>query len=92
MSGKEGGEGPKVTRGLRVTEVVIGRRDGGRGEAERAAAVGRKEELEEESGEMQRGADSWVESTEGESEEGVLITLGSIKEERSNYIYLTHLS
>ena len=56
MSGKEGGEGPKVTRGLRGTEVVIGRRDGGRGEAE--------------GGEMERGADSWVESTEGESEEG----------------------
>ena len=48
MSGKEGGEGPKVTRGLRETEVVIGRRDDGRGEAERAAAVGREEELEEE--------------------------------------------
>ncbi len=70
MSGKEGGEGSKVTRSLRVTEVVIGRRDGGRGEAERAAAVGREEELEEEGGEMERGADSWVESTEGESEEG----------------------
>ena len=28
MGGEEGGEGPKVTRGLRVTEVVIGRRDG----------------------------------------------------------------
>ena len=37
----------KVTRGLRVTEVVIERRDGGRGEAEWAAAVGREEELEE---------------------------------------------
>ncbi len=70
MSGKEGGKGPKVTRGLRVTEVVIGRRDGGRGEAERAAAVGMEEEQEEEGGEMERGADSWVESTEGESEEG----------------------
>jgi len=70
MSGKEGGEGPKVTRGLRVTEVVIGRRDGGRGEAERAAVVRREEELEEEGGEMDRGADSWVESTEGENEEG----------------------
>ena len=70
MSGKEGGEGPKVTRGLRETEVVIGRRDDGRGEAERAAAVGREEELEEEGGKMERGADSWVESTEEESEEG----------------------
>ena len=70
MGGKEGGEGPKVTRGLRVTEVVIGRRDGGRGEAERAAAVGREEELEEKGGKMERGADSWVESTEEESEEG----------------------
>jgi hypothetical protein len=70
MGGEEGGRGPKVTRGLRVTEVVIGRRDGGRGEAERAAAVGREEELEEEGGEMERGADSWVESTEGDSEEG----------------------
>ncbi len=59
MSDKEGGEGPKVTRGLRVTEYVIGRRDGGRGEAERAAAVGREKEQEEEGGEM-----------EGESEEG----------------------
>ena len=58
MSGKEGWEGPKVTRGLRVTEVVIGRRDGGRGEAKRAAAVGREEELEEEGGKMERGADS----------------------------------
>ena len=28
MDGEEGGEGPKVTRGLQVTEVVIGRRDG----------------------------------------------------------------
>ena len=28
MGGEEGGRGPKVTRGLRVTEVVIGRRDG----------------------------------------------------------------
>ncbi len=28
MGEEEGGEGPKVTRGLRVTEVVIGRRDG----------------------------------------------------------------
>ena len=28
MGREEGGEGPKVTRGLRVTEVVIGRRDG----------------------------------------------------------------
>ena len=28
MDGEEGGEGPKVTRGLRVTEVVIGGRDG----------------------------------------------------------------
>ena len=28
MGGEEGGEGPKVTRGLRVMEVVIGRRDG----------------------------------------------------------------
>jgi hypothetical protein len=54
------------------------REDGGRGEAERAAAVGREEgleegleeELEEEGGEMERDADSWVESTEGESEEG----------------------
>ena len=53
-----------------MTEVVIGRREGGRGEAERAATVGREEELEEEGGEMKRGADSWVESTEGESEEG----------------------
>jgi hypothetical protein len=70
MSGKEGGERPKVTRGLQVTEVVIGRRDGGRGEAERAAALGREEELEEEGGEMERGADSWVESTERESGEG----------------------
>ncbi len=70
MSGKEGGEGPKVTQGLRVTEVVIGRRDGGRGEAERAAAVRREEEQEEEGGGMDRGADSWVESTERESEEG----------------------
>ena len=70
MGGKEGGEGPKVTRGLRVTEVVIGRRDGGRGEAERAAAVGREEELEEEGRKIERGADSWVESTEEESEEG----------------------
>jgi hypothetical protein len=69
MGGKEGGEGPKVTRGLRVTEVVIGRRDGGRGEAERAAAVRREEELEAEGGQMEQGADSWVESTEGESEE-----------------------
>ncbi len=51
-----------------MTEVVIWRRDGGRGEAERAAAVGREEEQEEEGGEMERGADSWVESTEGESE------------------------
>ena len=42
---------------------------GGRGEAERAAAVGREEELEEEGGEMERDADSWVESTEEESEE-----------------------
>ena len=71
MGGEEGGRGPKVTRGLRVTEVVIGRRDGGRGEAERAAVVRRKEELEEEGGEMDRGADSWVESTKGEKEEGV---------------------
>ncbi len=70
IGGEEGGEGLKVTRGLRVTEVVIGRRDGGRGEAERAAAVGREEELEEEGGEMDQGADSWVESTEGENEEG----------------------
>jgi hypothetical protein len=70
MGGEEGGRGPKVTRGLRVTEVVIGRRDGGRGEAERAAVVRREEELEEEGGEMDRGADSWVESTEGENEEG----------------------
>jgi hypothetical protein len=53
-----------------VTEVVIGRKDEGRGEAERAAAVGREEELEEEGGEMDRGADSWVESTKGENEEG----------------------
>ena len=60
IGGKEEGEGPKVTRGLRVTEVVIGRREGGRGEAERAAAVGREEELEEEGGEMERGVDSWV--------------------------------
>ena len=70
IGGEEGGEGPKVTRGLRVPEVVKGRRDGGRGEAERAAAVGREEELEEEGGEMERDADSWVESTEEESEEG----------------------
>jgi hypothetical protein len=28
IGGEEGGEGPKVTRGLRVTELVIGRRDG----------------------------------------------------------------
>ena len=60
MGGEEGGEGPKVTRGLRVTEVVIGRKDEGRGEAERAAAVGREEELEQEGGEMERGAESWV--------------------------------
>ena len=70
MGGEEGGRGPKVTRGLRVAEVVIGRRDGGRGEAERAAVVRREEELEEEGGEMDRGADSWVESTKGENEEG----------------------
>ena len=31
---------------------------------------GLEEELEEEGGEMERDADSWVESTEGESEEG----------------------
>ncbi len=60
MGGEEGGEGPKVTRGLRVTEVVIGRKDKERGEAERAAAVGREKELEEEGGEMERGAESWV--------------------------------
>ena len=70
IGGEEGGEEPKVTRGLRVTEVVIGRREGGRGEAERAAAVGREEELEEEGGEMERDADTWVEWTEEESEEG----------------------
>ncbi len=58
IGGEEGGEGPKVTRGLRVPEVVKGRRDGGQGEAERAAAVGREEELEEEGGEMERDADS----------------------------------
>ena len=63
-------EGPKVTRGLRSPEVVKGRRDGGRGEAERAAAVGREKELEEEGGEMERDADSWGESTEEESKEG----------------------
>ena len=27
MGGEEGGEGPKVTRGLRMTEVVIGGKD-----------------------------------------------------------------
>ena len=32
--------------------------------------MGREEELEEEGGEIERDADSWVESTEGESEEG----------------------
>ena len=53
-----------------MSEVVIGGRDGGRGEAERAAAVGREEELEEEGGEMERDADSWVKSIEEESEEG----------------------
>ena len=31
IGGEEGGKGPKVTRGLRVPEVVKGRRDGGRG-------------------------------------------------------------
>jgi hypothetical protein len=71
MGGEEGGRGPKVTRGLRVAEVGRGRRDGGRGEAEREAVVRREEELEEEGGEMDRGADSWVESTKGEKEEGV---------------------
>ncbi len=35
-----------------------------------APAGKREEELEEEGGEMERDADSWVESTEGESEEG----------------------
>ena len=70
IGGKEGVEGPKVIRGLRVTEVVIGRRDGGRREAERAAVARREEELEEEGGEMERGADSRVESTEGKWEEG----------------------
>ena len=67
-------------RGMAAAAAPMGRReaelreDGGRGEAERAAAVGREEELEEEleeeGGEMERYADSWVESTEGESEEG----------------------
>ncbi len=54
------------------------REDGGRKEAERAAAVGREEklgeelgeELEEEGREIERDADSWVESIEGESDEG----------------------
>ena len=41
----------------------------GGGEAERAAAGGREKELEEEGGEMERDADSWVESTEEESDE-----------------------
>jgi hypothetical protein len=47
IGGEEGGRGPNVTRGLRVTKVVIGRRDGGREEAERAAVVRREEELED---------------------------------------------
>ena len=65
---------------MAVAEATAGRgeeelrEDGGRGEAERAAAVGREEELEEEleeeGGEMERDAGSWVESTERESEEG----------------------
>jgi hypothetical protein len=61
-----------ATAGRREEEEL--REDGGREEAERAAAVGREEELEEvleeEGGEMEQDADSWVESSEWESEEG----------------------
>ena len=43
VGGKEGGEKPKVTRGLRMTEVVIERRDGAARKESGSRGVAKKE-------------------------------------------------
>ena len=43
VSGKEGGEKPKVTRGLRMTEVVIRRRDGAARKESESRGVAKEE-------------------------------------------------